>query len=224
MTLSTYQNKILEGKIKNASPCSRLDLQRDKLIDSDIEHLIEEAILTKQCSMLWLKENQISSHGISMLISALNENTTLEGLSLCNNNITDDDIIPLTRQLAENKCQLNRLALTSNELTDQGADYLAQMLKTNRTLTQLWLGFNKITNDGLKLFMDVLARHNRTLHILSLAWNSSITDAGVDFIVEMLECNQTLRTFCLSNCGLTDIGKAKLRIATKSHFEFYIDL
>lgn len=224
MTVSISPNKILEGKIRNSSRHSRLDLQRDKLIDADIEYLIQEAIINKQCSMLWLRENQISSHGISMLISALNENTTLEGLSLCNNNITDDNVISLSRQLATNKCQLNRLALTSNEITDQGAEYLSQMLKTNQTLTQLWLGFNKITNDGLKLLMDCLAHHNRTLHILSLAWNSSITDEGVDVIVEMLECNQILKTFCLSNCGFTDIGKAKLRIAAKGHFEFYIDL
>ena len=224
MNLSMYQNKLLETKIKNCPPCSRIDLQKEKLVDADVEFVIEEAMMKKQCSMLWLRENKMSSNGISMIISALNDNTTLEGLSLCNNNITDDDVVLLTEQLSENKCQLNRLSLTSNEITDQGAEYLAEMLKTNRTLSQLWLGFNQMSDHGVKQLMNSLANHNRTLHVLSLAWNDGITDVSVDLIVDMLECNDRLKTLCLSHCNLSDMGKSKLRIAAKSRWEFYIDL
>jgi hypothetical protein len=72
--------------------------------------------------------------------------------------------------------------------------------------------------------MNVLANHNKTLHVLSLAWNESITDASVDFVVNILECNYTLRAMYLSNCNLSDISKTKLHIAAKLHFEFYLDL
>lgn len=224
MTISMYQNKLLETKIKTCPPCSRIDLQREKLVDIDMEFVIEEGMIKKQCSMLWLKENQISSNGLLMLINALEHNTTMEGLALCNNNINDDDLIRLTKQLSENTCRLNRLALTSNEITDQGVEYLSQMLQTNETLSQLWLGFNQISDDGVKQLMNTLANHNRTLHVLSLAWNSAISDESVDCIVHMLECNDGLRTLCLSHCNLSDMGKSKLRIAAKLRWEFYIDL
>jgi Ran GTPase-activating protein (RanGAP) involved in mRNA processing and transport len=222
--LYVYQNEILERKIKTCQSCSRIDLRKEKLTDSDIEIIIQEAIINKQCTMLWLKDNQISSQGVSMLASALANNTTLEGLSLCNNNITDDDLLHLTKQLTDNKSKLNRLALTSNEITDEGAQYLAEMLKTNQTLTQLWLGFNQITDCGLKLLMNVLASHNRTLHVLSLSSNELITDASVDFVINMLEYNYTLRTMCLSNCNLSDTSKVKLQATAKLHLEFYLDL
>jgi Ran GTPase-activating protein (RanGAP) involved in mRNA processing and transport len=219
-----YQNKILERKIKTCKSCSRIDLRKEKLLDEDIEIIIQEAIINKQCTMLWLKDNQISSQGISMLASALANNTTLEGLSLCNNNITDNTVLHLTKQLSDNKSKLTRLALTSNEITDEGAQHLAEMLKTNQTLTQLWLGFNQITDCGLKFLMNVLASQNKTLHVLSLAWNELITDGCVDFVIDMLECNYTLRTMCLSNCNLSDTSKEKLRATAKLHLEFYLDL
>jgi Ran GTPase-activating protein (RanGAP) involved in mRNA processing and transport len=222
--LSIYRNRNLEQKIQNCKPCSRIDLRKEKLTDSDIEIIIQEAIINKQCTMLWLFDNQITSQGVSMLASILYNNTTLEGLSLCNNGITDDDVLYLTRPLSDNKSKLNRLALTSNNITDEGAKYLVEMLKTNQTLTQLWLGFNKITDHGVQLFMNVLANHNKTLHVLSLAWNQLVTDSSVDFVIDMLEHNQTLRTVCLSNCNLSDTNKVKLREATKLHKEFYLDL
>jgi len=222
--LSTYQNRSLARKIKNCQSCSRIDLRKEKITDSDIEIIIQEAIINKQCTMLWLIDNQITSKGVSILTSALYNNTTLEGLSLCNNNINDNDVLNLTKPLSDNSSKLNRLALTSNNITDLGAQYLAEMLLTNQTLTQLWLGFNKITDNGLKLLMNVLTYDNKTLHILSLVWNEQITDSSVDIVINMLEHNQTLRTVCLSNCNLSETSKLKLRKETKSHFEFYLDL
>jgi len=219
-----YQNRSLEEKIKKCQSCSRIDLRKEKLTDSDIEIVIQEAIINKQCTMLWLLENQITSKGVSILASALQSNITLEGLSLCNNGISDADVFYLTTALSDKKSKLNRLALTFNDITDEGVQYLAEMLKTNQILTQLWLGFNKITDHGVELLMNVLTYHNKTLHVLSLAWNELVTDSSVNFVIDMLEHNQTLRTFWLSNCNLSDTSKVKLREAAKLHQEFYFNL
>jgi Ran GTPase-activating protein (RanGAP) involved in mRNA processing and transport len=218
------QNRKLEEKINNCQSCSRIDLRKEKIIDSDMEFVIKEALINKQCTMLWLTDNQLSSQSISTLASALHNNTTLEGLSLCRNGITDTDVLHLTRALSNNKSKLNRLALTSNDITDEGAQYLADMLKTNRSLTQLWLGFNKITDHGVQIMTDILAHHNKTLHVLSLSWNNLVTDSSVDLFIDMLGYNETLRTVCLSNCSLSGTSKIKLREATKLHKEFYLDL
>jgi Ran GTPase-activating protein (RanGAP) involved in mRNA processing and transport len=174
--------------------------------------------------MLWLVNNQITSQGISSLASTLHSNTTLEGLSLCANGITDVHVLYITLALSDSNSKLNRLALTSNDITDEGAQHLADMLKTNQSLTQLWLGFNKITDQGVEILTNALAHQNQTLHVLSLSWNKLVTDLSVDFVINMLEYNQTLRTVCLANCNLSDTSKVKLRQATKSYKEFYLDL
>ena len=55
------------------------------------------------------------------------------------------------------------------KITDQGVKYLSQMLKTNHTLTQLWLGFNHISDDGVKLLMNILTYHNKTLQVFIIS-------------------------------------------------------
>jgi hypothetical protein len=62
------------------------------------------------------------------------------------------------------------------------------------------------------------------LHVFSLVCNESITNASVDFVVDMLEFHYTLRAMCLSDYNLSDISKTKLCIAAKLYFEFYLDL
>ncbi|CAF1200590.1 unnamed protein product [Rotaria sp. Silwood1] len=219
-----YRNQQLEDKINNYKICSRIDLRKQQLTDSDIEIIIKEAIIKKQCSMLWLTNNNITSQAISNLAAALHNNTTLEGLSLCDNGINDTDVFHLAHALSNSNSKLNRLALTSNNITDQGVQYLAQMLKLNHSLTQLWLGFNKITDHGVKILTDTLIHHNKTLYVLSLSWNNRVTDSSVDFLIDMFEYNQTLRTVCLVNCNLSETSKLKLRQATKLRKEFYLDL
>ncbi|CAF1493776.1 unnamed protein product [Adineta steineri] len=219
-----YRNRKLEEEINSCKSCSRIDLRKQKITDLDMEFIIQEAIINKQCTMLWLNDNQLTSQSVSILASTLHNNITLEGLSLCHNGITDVNISHLSQILSDSKTKLNRLALTSNEITDEGVQYLAEMLKTNHSLTQLWLGSNQITDRGMQYLADVLAHHNRTLHVLSLTWNKLITELSVDSIINMLEYNQTLRTVCLSNCDLSDIGKERLREAIKLRKEFYLDL
>ncbi|CAF1089309.1 unnamed protein product [Adineta steineri] len=219
-----YRNRKLEEEINSCKSCSRIDLRKQKITDLDMEFIIQEAVINKQCTMLWFSDNQLTSQSVSILASTLHNNTTLEGLSLCHNGINDVNISHLSQILSDSKTKLNRLALTSNEITDEGVQYLAEMLKTNHSLTQLWLGSNQITDRGMQYLADVLAHRNRTLHVLSLTWNKLITDLSVDSIINMLEYNQTLRTVCLSNCDLSDIGKERLREAIKLRKEFYLDL
>ncbi|CAF0928526.1 unnamed protein product [Rotaria sordida] len=222
--LSVYRNQQLEDKINNCKIGSRIDLRKQQLTDSDVEIIIKEAIIKKQCSMLWLMDNNITSQGILNLASTLNNNTTLEGLSLCRNGINDTDVFHLARALSNSNSKLNRLALTSNNITDEGVQHLAEMLKLNHSLTQLWLGFNKITDHGIQILTDTLAYHNKTLSVLSLSWNNRVTDSSVDFFINMFEYNQILRIVCLVNCNLSETSKLKLRKATNLRTEFYLDL
>ena len=111
-----------------------------------------------------------------------------------------------------------------NDTTDHGAQYLADMLRTNRTLTQLWLGFNRLTDHGVRLLMSALAEHNSTLHVLSLSGNTLMTDGSVDCLLEMLEGNATLRMVAVANCNLSTTSQRRLEQAAKQRGEFYFDL
>lgn len=219
-----YRNHQVEEKINKCKVLSRLDLLQQPLTDSDIETIIREAINKKQCSMIWLVNNHLTSESISNLATALYTNPTLEALSLCENSVDDTNVLYLSRALSDKNTKLKRLALTSNNITDEGVQHLAEMLKLNTSLNQLWLGFNKITDYGVQILTDALAYHNKTLHVLSLSWNKLVTDLSVDYLIHMFEHNKTLATFCLSNCNLSETSKLKLRKATKLRREFYLDL
>ena len=219
-----HRNRRLESKLNNCKERTRLDLRKEKLTESDMILIIEEAVVNKQCSMLWLAENQISRQALSILASALSTNSTLEALSMCRNAFDDANVLHLARALSNSPSRLQRLALTSNEITDDGVQYLAEMLQANRSLTQLWLGSNKITDRGVQSLADALVHHNKTLQVLSLSRNNLITDASVEIVVDMLEANHILRVVCLSNCGLSQNGKTRLTEAVRLRKEFHLDL
>ena len=218
------QNRELQEKISRGQTHARIDLRKHPLTDADMEFVIKEAIIGKQCTMLWLTENQLHSRSVSLLAAALSNTVTLEGLSLCNNGITDSDVLQLAKELSTKTSTLHRLALTSNNISDHGVQYLADMLTSNETLAQLWLGCNHITDQGVQLLMKTLAERNRTLQVLSLSSNTMITDSSLEFLLEMLDRNQTLRVVCLLKCSLSETSKEALRQAAKLHREFYFDL
>lgn len=219
------RNLPLEEKIQRCPSRSRIDLRKYRLTDSDMDIVIRQAVFDKQCTLLWLVENQLTSASVLLLASSLKSgNVSLEGLSLCHNGISDQATSHLAQLLSMPSVRLTRLALTMNEITDRGAQSLADMLRTNRTLTQLWLGFNRLTDHGVRLLTSALAEHNSTLHVLSLSGNTLMTDASVDGLVAMLDGNATLRMVAVANCNLSATSKIRLEQAAKLRGEFYFDL
>lgn len=202
----------------------RFEYHHEKLTDSDVKLLIDEIIQNKQCTMLWLIDNQLNAQGISLLATSLNNtNVVLDGLSLCQNQLTDDDVFQLSSAFSMKTCRSTRLALTSNRITDRGVQYLADMLKINTSLQQLWLGSNEITNKGLCLLIDVLRLKNRTLKVLSLSHHPMITDQSRDALLDLLDQNQSLKMLCLVQCHLSETCQRQLHQAAQLHKEFYFD-
>jgi len=147
----------------------------------------------KQCSILQLQGNAITSQGIIILIDALlNNSTTLQDLWLSNNCISDVGVQTLTSTFLLNNLTLKQLHLGSNCITDRGIQYLAEMLKSNCTLTDLWLYNNQITDQGVQNLTYILKTGNRNLKHLDLQWNKSITDWSINSFVNMLEQNRIL--------------------------------
>jgi Ran GTPase-activating protein (RanGAP) involved in mRNA processing and transport len=175
----------------------------------------------KQCSILQLQGNAITSQGIIILIDALlNNSIALQDLWLSNNFISDLGVQILTSKFLLNNSTLKQLHLGSNCITDRGVQYSSEMLKSNYTLTDLWLYNNQITDQGVQNLANILKTGNRNLKHLDLQWNKSLTDSSINSFVNMLEQNRILGQLNLRKCNLSIAGKMQLLQAVVERKDF----
>jgi hypothetical protein len=210
-----YQNLKLEKTIAICEPRSLINLDRQSLTDQDMPFVVQEAVINKQCTMLRLSDNRITSHGIAILAEALHNNTTLEELYIFNNRVGDKGVYCLAQVLAENNTTLKALSLGYNDITDEGADYLAEMLKRNRTLIELWLPWNRISDRGVQLLANALIQNNTNLKALSFDLNKLVNDSSVDSLIDMMKQSRSLHALHVADCKLSKAGKERLREAER---------
>ncbi|CAF1203561.1 unnamed protein product [Adineta ricciae] len=220
-----YYNSRLEETIATLEQKSRADFSYWNLVDDDMSTIVTRVVNGKQCTELDFCGNKFTCKGISILAYRLPNNSTLKSLDLSYNFLRDSGIYLLSEVLLPEHCvYLRKLVLNKNGITNDGVKYIATMLKSNHMLTELWLSNNEIGNDGIKQLANVLIKYNRTLKLLVLSFNVFITDESADYLVEVLERNQTLVKLGINNCNLSEIGKAKLRqiVNTKTKFKMKI--
>lgn len=218
--LNTYHNRKLEEFIAQFQLRSAVDLNKQNLTDPDMEIVVQQAIVNKQCRNLSLVHNKITSKGASILAKALYGNTTLYELWLYDNDVSDIGVQHLARALWANKT-LKKLALTRNNITDLGVPHLVEMIKRNSTLTMLGLAMNTISDQGVRMLANALAHQNTSLEILALDRNELITDSSINSLVTMIRNNRSMKELWVNGCDLSDIGKKKLEemIASKKDFK-----
>ena len=222
--IQTHQNQRIKDLIDKCYPRSEAKLPLQQLTDDDMHIVVNEAIINKQCRILWLGNNEITSVGTAIITRALNGNNTLEELNLSDNKVGDMGARFLTKTLALNNSSLRKLFLISTEITDEGAAYLAEMLKTNSTLSHVSLGQNNISDQGMKLLSNALGYHNNTLQSIFLTGNKLVSDLSVDPLVEMLKHNCTLYYLRINDCNLSEKGKKRLRKITKTKDGFTLEV
>ncbi|CAF3192408.1 unnamed protein product [Rotaria sp. Silwood2] len=224
--ITHYRMAQLNECIRQCKPQSEAHLSGKRLSKSDVEVVIQQLMIDKQCRVLFVRECHITAEATLILSEALRDNSTLGGLFLSHNQLGDDGTNFLARALlGDNNSTLKELSLCHNGITDQGIEHLVRMLESNETLTSLWLGSNKITDQGLELLCQVLMQKNKTLQVLSLEWNKFRNDASVTILVDMLKKNQSLTTLNLENCKLPRSGVEDLKLVTKTktNFELFIN-
>ncbi|CAF1552967.1 unnamed protein product [Rotaria sp. Silwood1] len=220
-----YRNKKLEEELALIKPKTCADLSYWNITDDDMLMIIKQIIKNKQCIELRLYGNQITSQGISLLISSLTNNSILKSLDLSYNHISDTGVYFLSQVLLPNHySSLEILHLNKNGISNDGIHCLSEMLRTNQTLTELWLSDNEIGNQGVKLLANILINYNRKLKVLVLSFNIFITDASIDYFLQMLEHNQTLEQLSINNCNLSEMSKMKLQEKANRKKIFKIEL
>jgi Ran GTPase-activating protein (RanGAP) involved in mRNA processing and transport len=222
-----HSNSKLEDQI-NQFPSNEhnllIKLNSQKLTDQDIKIVVKHAIEKRQCTSLDLHDNEITSEGMSVLAVALNNNTKLQTLYLHGNHLLDKGIYSLAQILTSNNQTLEVLDLNSTGLTDVGAEDLAVMLQKNQTLKCLQLEANEIGDRGVQYLAEALTKYNTTLEQLQMAENKFVSDSSVDFLVEMIKSNRSLKVFDIKLCNISDLGKAKLQETIESNKDLQLIL
>ena len=220
-----YYNPKLKKKLGQFEPRLHVDLSFSCLVDADIPIIVNQVIISRKCTDLWLNGNQITSKGASVIASSFTNNSTLKNLDLSSNPISDIGVLSLTQGLLPHqKSSLKFLYLCKTDISNVGVQYLSEMLKTNETLRELWLSYNEISDDGFKQLAYVLAHYNKTLKSLSLSMNKGITDISINYLIEIFKFNNTLKSLWIDSCNLTEHGKMKLREKIGRNNKFKIEL
>ncbi len=213
------RNRRLEQIIAEVQLCSKINLASRQLVDQDMNIVAEQAIIEKQCTELDLGSNYITSKGAWIIGNELHKSPIISRLYLSDNQLADDGTHHLA--LSVENSTLFVLGLSKNGIKDEGAQYLSEMLKRNHRLTVLGLEYNDITDRGVEKLSNAL-KYNNNLQRLLLAGNKMMSDSSIDFFVDMLQYNRSLKKPDLRDCNLSDSAKAKLQEAAKTKRNFQL--
>lgn len=201
-----------------------IDLTKKNLTTDDLISVAQQLMIEKH-TVVYLRDNVITSQGVTILIDALlNSCTTLKHLNLSNNCISDLGVAFLARTFLLNNVTLKYLHLGSNCITDFGIEHLFEVLDKNTTLTDLLLNDNEITDKGVQHLTNLLKNEETQLKHLDIQLNKSISDSSVELFINIIPLNQLLEKVNLSRCNLTSRGKSKFlqAIVERKDFELII--
>jgi hypothetical protein len=213
----------LKDKIQQCQKNSWINLESQQLTDADMNIVVKQAIINKQCRQLRLGYNAITPAGASILSEALRNNNTLEELELHYNSLSDQGVLSLANILSINNNKLKKLVLGHNKIGDKGAKSLAQMLQSNSTLNFLSLMGNQIKHEGLQSLVDAIVNYNKTLQRLILSRNESINDASGSSLLQLIKKSQSLIYLDVNSCDLSRTVKNQLMDAASARSGFKLD-
>ncbi|XP_072131444.1 NACHT, LRR and PYD domains-containing protein 12-like isoform X1 [Mobula birostris] len=139
---------------------TELILNGNKLGDSGVK-LVSAALRNPECKIqeLWLGRVGLTDSGAEDLASALRTNRSLTELYLSGNKLGDSGVKLVSAALRNRECKIQKLWLARVGLTVSGVEDLVSALSTNRSLTELDLGWNSLTDrsvPALRLLILIL--------------------------------------------------------------------
>ncbi|CAF4418545.1 unnamed protein product, partial [Rotaria sp. Silwood2] len=95
--IARYRTAQLNECIQRCKPQAAAYLNGRRLSKSDLETVVQQVMIDKQCQALFLRESKITAEGAYIISEALRENYSLERLFLNHNKIGDDGTKYLAR-------------------------------------------------------------------------------------------------------------------------------
>ncbi|CAF3892480.1 unnamed protein product [Adineta steineri] len=213
--VDTYHNPKLEKIIRSAETRGELVLNSRNLNDRDMEIVVRLGIIEKKCRILRLRNNAITSIGISIMSQVFVSGRYFLALILDGNRILDEGVRIIARGLSNEDICCRTLYLKSVGMSDVGCEYLAEMLRVNHAMWHLYLSDNDISDRGLRLLLDATRSYENGLETITLSGNRRITDASVDVICSAMRTRHDFFHFILDNCGISTEGQEQIERATK---------
>lgn len=205
-------------------PFTKVSLNQRQFHNQDVATAVRALIINRRCTWFDLFHQGITSEGALIIASALENNLFVEALELRNNFICDSGVQAFAHALSTDRSALQRLDLNGNAITDIGVRILVDMLRINKTLLKLTLSFNRITNEGVEMFVNVLIDDNSTLQWLSLAGHPGIDDTSTPLIVRLLTHNHSLKTLNFENCPFSWLSKKHMHFTQTMHLKSDFEL
>ncbi|XP_067864735.1 NACHT, LRR and PYD domains-containing protein 3-like [Heterodontus francisci] len=158
--------------------------------------------LCQTIKQLDLRNCSIQCEGLQRLEPALHK---CQVLRLEGNDLGDSGVKLLSVVLKNPECKIQAVGLADNNLTDFCIEDLASALSTNRSLTGLYLGYNKLRCSGVKLLSQALKNLECEVQRLSLNSNG-LTDCCAEDLASALSTNLSLTDLNLNDNKLRDSG------------------
>ncbi|CAF3219116.1 unnamed protein product [Rotaria socialis] len=136
-------------------------------------------------------------------------------VDLSHQKLSDYDM-PIVVHKAIIKQQCKELWLQANQISPTGAAIIADALPKSSTLETLYLRDNRLSDKGVCFLAMALSAPNSMVKDLGLGGNN-ITDAGVQYLAEMLKKNTSLTTLYLRHNQISDQGVEILADALAYH-------
>jgi Ran GTPase-activating protein (RanGAP) involved in mRNA processing and transport len=161
---------------------------------------------------LHLDNTAMLSDGLSAISLMVLFNSSLRTLSLCSNNLDDQDLMLLSQAIAQNNKQmpLESLLLSFNQITCLGVECLMNAVWGSTTLREVKLDNNKINDRGIQLSAVVLTSID--LQSLDLSFNKA-TAVGVKALMKALAENSSLQSLAISGIPIDLISSKAISYA-----------
>jgi Leucine-rich repeat (LRR) protein len=201
------------GKIVKANQLTRLGITGCFYLDPDQSFAETFCRYLQYDNTLEYLDINCTAHrdsGATLLATWLEKSTAIKTLCINNNSITEAGYSAIMKALSKNK-SLQVLGISHNQLTDRTMQLFSEVLAINETLQELHMDIKNI--EHMKLLCEAMKSNvsitESMLNLWSRGANSvklSLYDKAADYILDMLEVNETLTTL-----NATSLTKKKER-------------
>ncbi|KAM5141333.1 NACHT, LRR and PYD domains-containing protein 3-like [Mantella aurantiaca] len=139
------------------------------------------------------------------ICSFMRKNKLLTSLDLSDNNLGDQGVNILCRELKDLSCALQELRIQECKLSPSCCDDLRSLLITHRSLTSLDLSTNDLMDSGIKLLCEGLRDPHCNLQDLNIQ-RCGLTHLSCDDLRSVLIANRSLSKLNLTMNNLEDSG------------------
>ncbi|GCB61693.1 hypothetical protein scyTo_0009385 [Scyliorhinus torazame] len=175
-----------------------LEMDNNNINDYGVEQMFS---CFGQLTVLRLNVNQITDHGVHILVKELKKHQKIKSLGLYRNFISDLGARDVA-ELIEGCPSLVHLRLGANMITHEGGTCLAKAIQKSKTVEDVGFWGNQIGDRGAEAFAEALNDH-QSLKNLSLAANR-ISSEGSKHLATALCKNSSLKIFWLTQNDLDD--------------------